>query len=98
MATLIDGEIIGGLTAHELPMTRNESTELFIYEIAVDPAHQRRGIGRSLVEHLIAAGRSVGIEVAFVPADNVDDHALAFYRALGGAASEVTFFEFGSPG
>ena len=95
LAAVIDDEIVGGLTAHELLMTRSETIELFIYDIAVDPAHQRRGVGRALVEHLLAAARLAGIDVAFVPADNEDQHALDFYRALGGVASEVTFFDFG---
>jgi aminoglycoside 3-N-acetyltransferase I len=34
--------------------------------------------------------------VAFVPADVEDDHAVAFYQALGGAAAPVTMFTFGA--
>lgn len=85
---------IGALTAHALPMTRSERTELFIYDLAVEPTHQRRGIGRALVGALRQAGAAAGIDVAFVPADNEDDHALAFYAALGGAAAPVTIFTF----
>jgi len=33
----------------------------------------------------------------FVPADNEDDDALDFYRALGGTPSSVTFFSFSEP-
>jgi aminoglycoside 3-N-acetyltransferase I len=32
----------------------------------------------------------------FVPADNEDEHAIDFYHAIGGEASAVTFFTFGS--
>ncbi len=35
-----------------------------------------------------------GIHVAFVPADVEDDHALEFYRALGGEEAEVRIFTF----
>jgi len=43
-----DGEqVLGGVTAHTLPMTRNETDELFIYDPAVDSKFQRQGIGRS---------------------------------------------------
>jgi len=46
----IDGdEIVGGVTAHELGVTRSEDDELFIYDLAVRPAVQRRGIGRRLL-------------------------------------------------
>ena len=90
-----DGEeVVGGLTAHALPMTRSRSTELFLYDLAVRVDRQRQGIGRALVHELIALGRAAGIDTAFVPADDEDTHALEFYRAIGGVPSRVTFFTF----
>lgn len=94
LTALRDGAPVGGLTAHALPMTRNESTELFIYDLAVHPHVQRQGIGRALVTALRTQAAAAGITVSFVPADDEDEHALAFYRALGGAASPVTIFTF----
>ncbi len=89
----IEGDaVIGGLTAHALPMTRDRSTELFIYDLAVKPEWQRRGIGRAIVAELLARAHDAGIGTAFVPADNEDTHALDFYRAIGGTPSPVTFF------
>lgn len=90
-----EGEVVvGGLTAHALPMTRDRSTELFIYDLAVRTDRQRNGIGRALVAELLTLGRAAGIATAFVPADNEDTHALEFYRAIGGTGSSVTFFTF----
>jgi len=94
VAAIEDEEVIGGLTAHALPMTRSESTELFIYDVAVGIHRQRRGVGRALLQYLLAGAAASGIDVAFVPADNEDTHAMDFYRALGGVASPVTLFEF----
>ncbi len=91
----VQGDVpIGGLTAHELLMTRDESSELFIYDLAVHPTHQRRGIGTSLVKFLRAEALAQGISVAFVPADADDLHALDFYRALGGDEAPVSIFSF----
>ena len=92
LAALHDGAPLGGVTAHALPMTRSEATELFIYDLAVQEAHQRRGVGGALVKELRKLAAEQGITVAFVPADNEDAHALAFYRALGGEAAAVTIF------
>jgi aminoglycoside 3-N-acetyltransferase I len=89
-----DGEILGGLTAHTLPMTRSESSEIFIYDIAVPPRHQRQGVGRQLMTALRVAAAAAGITDLFVPADNDDRHALEFYRALGGDGAGVTIFSF----
>ena len=47
---------------------------------------------RSLIAALKDEARDIGIEEAFVLADNEDVHALDFYRALGGRASQVTLF------
>lgn len=92
----VDGDrVVGALTAHTLPMTRSESDEIFIYDLAVVPEHQRQGIGRRLVEALRAGARAEGITVTFVPADNDDTHALDFYRAIGGSPAPVTIFTFG---
>lgn len=92
LAALHNGTPIGGVTAHALPMTRSEAKELFIYDLAVQEAHQRRGVGGALVKELRKLAAEQGITVAFVPADNEDTHALSFYRALGGEAADVTIF------
>lgn len=95
-AAALSGEsVVGGITAHTLPMTRSAKSELFVYDIAVHAAHQRRGVGRLLLEQLRAAATAVGISEAFVAADNEDQHALDFYRALGGTGAAVTIFSFG---
>lgn len=94
LAASIDGQTVGGLTAFTLPLTRTEQSELFIYDIAVQPQHQRQGIGRQLVSALRAQATAAGITVAWVPADNEDTHALDFYHALGGTAAPVTIFTF----
>jgi aminoglycoside 3-N-acetyltransferase I len=98
LAATSGDEIAGGLTAHTLPMTRSESREIFIYDIAVRATHQRRGVGRLLMAHLARMAGADGIHDLFVPADDEDAHALEFYRALGGLASPVTFFTFGRAG
>jgi aminoglycoside 3-N-acetyltransferase I len=91
-------DIIGGITAHTLPMTRSEASEIFIYDIAVRPQNQRQGVGRVLIASLREAAAANGIDDVFVPADDDDRHALDFYRALGGAAAPVTIFTFGKRG
>src|SRR3954447_1133995 len=94
LAAVVEGSVIGGLTAHTLPMTSSERSEVFIFDIAVAIDHQRHGVGRRLVSTLIDEAAAIGIDVVFVPADDEDTHALEFYRALGGRGSAVTMFDF----
>ncbi|MEP6620119.1 MAG: GNAT family N-acetyltransferase [bacterium] len=94
VAAMVGDEVAGGITAHALPMTRTESSELFIYDVAVREEYQRRGVGRLMMTALRTAAAVAGIAVAFVPADDDDAHAQEFYRALGGAPAPVTFFTF----
>jgi len=94
IAALSGDEVVGGLTAHTLPMTRTESAEVFIYDVAVRPEYQRQGIGRQLVTVLLAAATTSGLGDVFVAADSTDGHALDFYRALGGVPAPVTIFTF----
>jgi aminoglycoside 3-N-acetyltransferase I len=95
LAASVDGQLVGGLTAHTLPLTRAEVFEVFIYDIAVVPDWQRQGVGRQLMSTLRSQAARAGIRVVFVPADNEDTHALDFYRALGGVSAPVTIFTFG---
>ncbi len=96
LAAYLGRTILGGITAHTLPMTKGEYDEIFIYDLAVDPAYQRQGVGRRLVTALREAAAASGISEMFVPADNEDTHALDFYRALGGEPSAVTIFTYSS--
>jgi aminoglycoside 3-N-acetyltransferase I len=91
----IDGEqVVGGLTAHTLPMTATETAVVFLYDLAVRRGHQRRGVGRLLVQALREAAKAAGVSEVFVGADNADEQALGFYRAMGGEAALATFFSF----
>jgi aminoglycoside 3-N-acetyltransferase I len=96
IAAFVDGAIAGGITAHTLWMTRAQSAEILVYDLAVRPELQRRGIGQRLIAALRQAAAREAITNVFVDAENEDTHALDFYRGIGGAAAPVTQFTFGS--
>jgi len=89
-------EPVGCITGHELAMTRHERTELFVYDLAVRADRQRRGIGRRLVDALVAGAAAQGVGVVFVLADDEDVDAIAFYEGLGGRPAPVTMFDLGT--
>jgi aminoglycoside 3-N-acetyltransferase I len=94
IAAMSDGSVIGGLTAHTLPMTTYETSELFVYDIAVHADYRRRGVGRQLLNELRKLGSDVGAREVCVPADMEDLPALDFYRALKGVETSVAFFSY----
>lgn len=56
--------------------------EAEVHTIGVDPAHQRRGIGRALLRGLLAAADAVGATV-FLEVRTDNDAARALYEAEG---------------
>jgi len=94
LAAIVEDFVVGGLTAHAIPMTRTETSELFVYDIAVRSQNQRMRVGCGLFDTLCADASKAGIYDVFVAADDDDAHALDFYRGLGGKASSATIFDF----
>ena len=62
-----------------------DSTELFfneaeILQIAVDPAFQRRGVGKNLLKKIIEVGVSFGIKAIWLEVRVSNHKAINFYR------------------
>ena len=78
-----EGRIIGGLTAYELPKFEAARSEIYLYDLAVDAAHRRRGIASALIAELQHIAADIGAWAVFVQADYGDDPAVALYTKLG---------------
>ena len=92
---LKDKTIAGGLTAYILPSVYRPSPDIYLYDIAVKKNLQRSGIGTLLMHRLFEEGKKLDVPEVFVQADNVDRHALNFYKKLGGhAETGVTHFSY----
>lgn len=75
--------VIGGLAGYVLPKFERARSEFYIYDLAVDETHRRRGVATALIEALKALAADRGIYVIFVQADLGDDPAIALYSKLG---------------
>ncbi len=89
-----EDEIIGGLTAHQLPSTYFEANEIYVYDLAVHQDFQRMGIGSKLIEELKGISCSNGDKEIFLQADIEDKHAIDFYNKIGGIPENVIHFSF----
>jgi aminoglycoside 3-N-acetyltransferase I len=83
-----DGAVIGGLAAYELRKFEQERSEIYIYDLAVDEKHRRKGVATALIRMLGSTARERGAYVMFVQADigKEDEPANALYAKL---ASEM---------
>jgi ribosomal protein S18 acetylase RimI-like enzyme len=66
----------------------DKGTEMFLYELSVDPQHRNRGVGRALVGALADLARARGCYGMWVSTEADNASALAAYRAAGAAPPE----------
>jgi aminoglycoside 3-N-acetyltransferase I len=92
---VVDGKVVGGLTSYLLRSYTSAVPMVYIYDLGVEAASQRMGVGRRLVEAHNVYCKSIGVETVWVQAHATDDHAVAFYRALGVEGEDVVHFELG---
>jgi len=91
---MIQGQVVGGLTAYTLRQYYSKSPLVYIYDLAVKTEFQRQGIGKMLISGIKNYCKGIGIEEVFVQADEVDDFALKFYHSTGATAEKVVQFNY----
>jgi aminoglycoside 3-N-acetyltransferase I len=88
----VGGSLAGGLVAYELDKFERARREVYIYDLAVDERHRRRGAATALIRRLGEVAKARGAWVVFVQADYGDDPAIALYEKLG-VREEVLHFD-----
>ena len=92
LVALVDGAVAGGLVAYELEKFERARREMYIYDLAVDERHRRKGIATTLIQKLGEIAASRGAWVVYVQADYGDAPAIALYEKLG-VREEVFHFD-----
>jgi len=77
------GEAIGFLRGTELGQLRSLRKQMFLYEMAVEESHRRRGVGTALVKALLRECRDLGCDEVFVFTDPANEAAVRLYRSTG---------------
>lgn len=78
----IDGTDVGFVSGVEMTHP-DKGTEMFLYELAVDEAHRRRGVGRALVAALRDLAVERGCYGMWVATDDDNVAAIRTYRSAG---------------
>ena len=53
LVATIDNIIVGGLPAYEIEMYKNETSEMFLFEIDVDENYRQRQVGIGDIESIL---------------------------------------------
>jgi ribosomal protein S18 acetylase RimI-like enzyme len=90
-----DGLVVGFASAVHY-VHPDKPTELWINEVGVAPAFQRRGLAKAILQKLLSHARSLGCTEAWVLTDDDNAPARTLYRSAGGREGRpnlmVTFY------
>lgn len=91
IVALADGEMIGQVAAviHRHP---DKPAELYIDEVGVTPAWQRRGVARQMLEAMFAHGKALGCEEVWVGTEPDNLPARLLYERYCGPAETFLLY------
>ena len=70
----------------------DKAPELWINEVGVAPSWQRRGLGKAMIEALLAHARAIGCAEAWVGTEPDNTAARGLYEAIGGEVEPAVIF------
>jgi aminoglycoside 3-N-acetyltransferase I len=87
-------ELAGGLTAHLVTNYYKGGLDLFIYDIAIKPDYQRKGVGIELLNFTKNFCQEHAIKEMYVAAESADENALTYYRKTDAEEIASRFFVY----
>jgi len=95
LVVALEGEVVVGFVSAVHYLHPDKPPELWIDEVGVAPPHQRRGIGRRMLERMLAHGAELGCVQAWVLTSPTNAAAQRLYTSGGRAAAELSvMYEF----
>jgi ribosomal protein S18 acetylase RimI-like enzyme len=88
-----DGVVVGMVTAVDY-VHPDKAPQLWINEVGVAPSHQGRGIGRRLLDAILAHGRALGCTEAWLGTEEANVAARRLYESAGGTAEAFILYSF----
>ena len=90
---IADGQVVGQCAAvtYQHP---DKPAEMFIDEVGVATDYRRRGIARKLLDAMLALGKSMGCEEAWVGTEHDNKPARALYESYGTKAEPFVLYTF----
>jgi GNAT superfamily N-acetyltransferase len=94
LAVALDGGMVVGMASAVHYVHPDKAPQLWINEVGVAPTHRGRGVGRQILEALLARGRALGCTEAWVLTDEANTAARRLYAAAGGVATSTLMYTF----
>jgi ribosomal protein S18 acetylase RimI-like enzyme len=100
LVVALEGAVVVGMISAVHYVHPDKPAELWIDEVGVAPSHHRRGVGRRMLQRMLAHGADLGCVQAWVLTSPGNAAAQRLYASSGGTpASELSvMFEFPLPG
>lgn len=86
-------KVVGGLTVYILPQYYTTKPLAYIYDVAIAPGFQKKGLGKALIADVCKYCKQHGFDAAYVEAENEDKDAVNFYKRTA-FSSEITARHF----
>jgi aminoglycoside 6'-N-acetyltransferase I len=93
MVAVDEGQVVGMVSALHY-VHPDKAPQLWINEIGVAPSHQRQGIGRRLLDAILAHGRMLDCTEAWLGTEEANVAARHLYESAGGAPETFVLYEF----
>src|SRR5213595_533260 len=81
MVLALEDDLVVGKARGIIHLSPDQPDELYIDNMGVDPAFQRRGIGGRLLDELLAWGRERGCPYAWLGTETDNEPARALYES-----------------
>lgn len=92
LAVALDGELVVGMASGVHSLHPDKPPELFVSEVGVAGAWQGQGLGRQLLDALMAHARTLGCVAAWVLTEEENTVARRLYASVGGLEQGVQIF------
>ncbi|MGO6846624.1 GNAT family N-acetyltransferase [Rhizobium ruizarguesonis] len=86
-------QVIGQIAAyvHSHP---DRASDVYIDHLGVAPPFQRRGVARRLLDEVLAWGKTLDCDQAWIVTDTENNAARALYEGRGAAAEPIVMFSY----
>ncbi|MDJ0714565.1 MAG: GNAT family N-acetyltransferase [Prochloraceae cyanobacterium] len=91
MVVAIDNNKVVGFASGVHYVHPDKIAELFINEVGVAPTYQRQGIAKKMLKALLARGKTLGCQEAWVATEPDNHAARALYTSVGGREDSNPF-------